>query len=307
MKPGQPLQTVLLMLPTAVLCLVLVLVGIHTRTAEARTQGLAAQARRVALAESMRVSLATASDAERSAVLAVTDEESQVFANQTREALAALDRSRAELEPLLESPERARARQELERFNRALEGFRKLDAEILSLAVRNTNLKAYGLAFGPAAQEVSAIDAALSRLMNQPQASKSEALAAARALASVLRIQSLLAPHIAEESDPKMDALEAQMSKEDEGVKRELAVLAGLPQLKANPDLAAAQQGYERHAGIRARILQLSRENTNVHSLSLTLDGNRLRAMSSCQDALAALRQEMVDEQPMLHPPVHPR
>lgn len=307
MKLGQSTQALLLMLPTALLCLVLVLVGVHTRAADVRTREQAAQARRVELAEAMRVSLATASDAERSAVLAVTDEESQAFADRAREALGALERSRAELKQLLKEPALAQAEQELGRFDSSFEEFRKLDAQILELAVRNTNLKAYGLAFGPAAQEVSAIDAALSHLMNAPRASKETALAAARALAGVLRIQSLLAPHIAEESDPKMDALEAQMSKDDEAVKREFAALAGVAQLKGDPDLAAAQQGYQRHAEIRARILKLSRENTNVHSLQMTLDVNRLRVMSSCEDALAALKQAIAEEQPVLHPPVHPR
>jgi len=307
MKIGAGPKGLLVMAPTVGLFVVLVLGALHSRATDHRTEELISQARRSSLVESLRVALVTASDAERSAVLAVTDEDSQTFAAQTLAAIAQVEHLRDELAPLLATGAQAHGKESLERFTKAFEEFRKLDADILSLAVKNTNLKAYSLAFGPAAQAATEIDTALSHLANQATTPREALLAASRALIGVLRIQALLAPHIAEESDSKMDALEAVMSKEDKEIRQRFDDLYSLALLRNDTDLAAARSSYARFDELRARILKLSRENTNVHSLALTLDQNRSRAMSSCQDALTALRQAIVVEEPAPHEPVRPR
>ena len=54
---------------------------------------------------------------------------------------------------------------------------------------------------------------------------------------AALRIQTLLPPHIAEESDRKMDELEARMAKEDQEVRKDLEGLAALLKSGGSPDL----------------------------------------------------------------------
>lgn len=207
---------------------------------------------------------------------------------------------------LVESGDRPGEKEPLDRFSKAFSDFLKMDDEILALAVKNTNIKAYQLAFGSGAQSVHEIDTALSRFIARPSLPRDATLAAVGALTAVMRIQALLPPHIAEESDQKMDQLEAQMATEEQTVKKSLDALSAAPALRADPDLATARASYARFSEVKAQILKLSRENTNVRSLSLTLDQERRRVFASCQDALDGLRQAILADgaaMPAGHPP----
>ena len=200
----------------------------------------------------------------------------------------------------------------VEEFARSFAELEKVDDEVLALAVRNTNLKATALAFGPAADSIREMTAALDRIVAANTVSAdgaSAALLARRAEVGVLRLQTLLAPHIAEESDAKMEELERRMAGEDAEVRKGLDGLASLPEIAAGADLAEAAAGYARFADVRKQILALSRENTNVRSLSISLDQKR-KAMRLCREALAALRQAVEDEPVpgLTHgPPARPR
>jgi hypothetical protein len=110
-----------------------------------------------------------------------------------------------------------------------------------------------------------------------------------------LRIQTLLPPHIAEESDPKMDALEASMAKEDAEVKKSMDGLKAIPKLQSDPDLATAAARYAEFGNLRTQILALSRENTNVRSLSISLNEKR-KVMQVCQVRLLALQEAILAE-----------
>jgi type II secretory pathway component PulM len=160
-------------------------------------------------------------------------------------------------------------------------------------------VKAYSLAFGPAAEAVKEMNAALSRLVAAHADSQEEAkrvmLLAFGAQTGALRIQTLLPPHIAEESNQKMDALEAQMAKEDKQVRKDLDGLATLPELGGDADVATAVSRYARFTKIKTQILALSRENTNVRSLAISLNQKR-KAMLLCQEALIALKQAILEE-----------
>jgi hypothetical protein len=126
---------------------------------------------------------------------------------------------------------------------------------------------------------------------------------------SALRIQALLPPHIAEESDPKMDALEARMATEDGHVTQSLHDLAALPKVGKDPALAIAATRYADFSSIRTKILALSRENTNVRSLSISLNQKR-KVMRVCQGALTALQQAILAEPVAGSPngsPIRPR
>jgi hypothetical protein len=258
---------------------------------------LALKDRKVEIVNGMRTALAAASDAEKSAVMATTDQDSQTFANQARTATKALQQGREQLSGLLDTSGSPREKELLAEFSKSFVDFERIDRDLLALAVQNTNLKAYQLAFGPASEALQAADEALAHLVTRSSESNSAddkkiILLADDARISTLRIQTLLPPHIAEESDQKMDELEARMTREDLAIRKSLAGLAAIRGLAADKDLATAVARYEQFTEIRSQILKLSRENTNVRSLTISLNEKR-RAMLLCQDALTGLQQEI--------------
>ena len=293
-KPGI-IKGALWMAPGAAIMLALILVVAHFQKAENTAQQLAFKARRVDLLSRMQLALSSASEAEKSAVLAITDRDSQIFADQARAATAVVEREREEL---LKADGTKGEKALLAQFSQAFTEFQRVDADLLSLAVKNTNIKAYGLAFGPAANQVGVMNAALSRIVaanaDSPEA-KRVMLLAFDAEIAVLRIQTLLAPHIAEENDRKMYRMEALMAREDDRIRKDLDGLAAHPSVRGDPDLTQAASHYARFTRIRTQILALSRENTNVRSLAISLNEKR-KVMLLCQATLDALRQAILDE-----------
>jgi hypothetical protein len=261
-------------------------------------QQVALKATRVDLVGRMQLELAAASEAQKSAVLAITDEDSQAFADQSRAASKEVEREREELGKLLASGGTQRERDLLAQFSEASGNLQRVHGEVLRLAVKNTNLKAYGLLFGPAADALAEMDAALARVVSKragsPDATRAMLLAFGARLGA-LRIQALLAPHIAEESDAKMDRLEASMHEEERQVHEDLDGLARSPALHGDAELAKASSSFGRYGELEARILTLSRENTNVRSLALSM-GQERSAMALCLEPLDALKQAILEE-----------
>jgi hypothetical protein len=295
-KPG--IKGALWMAPGAAIMLALILVVAHFQKAENTAEQLAFKARRVDLVNRMQLALSSASEAEKSAVLVITDRDSQTFADHARAATAVVERERGGLGELLKTGGTQGEKDLLAQFSQAFTEFQRVDADLLSLAVKNTNIKAYNLAFGPAAYQVRAMNAALSRIVaanaDSPEAKRVMLLAFGAEIA-VLRIETLLAPHIAEENDRKMDRVEALMAREDDRIRKDLDGLAAHPLVRGDSDLAQAASHYARFTRIRTQILALSRENTNVRSLAISLNEKR-KVMLLCQATLDALRQAILDE-----------
>ena len=300
-KPGA--RDFLWMVVGAAGLLVVMLVVWHFRYQPSPAEQLAFKARRIALVESMRLNLASASEAEKSAVMAVTDADSQTYADQARAAATTVEQARKELGDLLQTGGTRNEKDSLAQFSQAFAEFQRIDTELLDLAVKNTNLKAYSLAFGPAAAALQEMGAALARLVTDDL--KVTRLADDARIAA-LRLQALLPPHIAEENDQKMDEMEALMAREDRVVRKDLEDLATMPNLTGNPDLKAAASDYARFTDIKSQILKLSRENTNVRSLTISL-GQKRKAMLMCQDALASLKTAIEREPATERAPANPR
>ena len=278
--------------------LLLLLLVLHFRKPPNPAAQLAFKAERADLVGRMQLGLASASEAEKSAVLAITDQESQTFADQARAATAGVEKERQELEQLLNPGGTPGERDLLDGFSQLFTNFQHIDDELLNLAVQNTNLKAYALAFSPAAGALNGMNAALSHLVaanaDSADAKKVMRLAFGAEIAA-LRIQTLLPPHIAEASDSRMDELEALMTKEDEQVRSDLTGLGAFPKLSGDADLATAVSRYDQFREIKSQILTLSRENTNVRSLSISLNQKR-KVMLSCQEALTHLQEAVLEE-----------
>ncbi|MCX5860371.1 MAG: hypothetical protein NT056_10885, partial [Proteobacteria bacterium] len=259
---------------------------------------LALKVRMADLAARMRLNLALASEAEKSAVLAVTDEESRAFADQARTATAEVERKYQELEKLLAAGGTHDEKDLLAQFSMDFAEFQRIDHDLLALAVKNTNIKAYNLAYGPAMDALNTMNTSLLRLLGKsngtavPQKVYSSVFAA---INGAWQIQVLLPQHIAEESDKKMDELDRRIVTLDQSVRQALAILAEIKICSGDPDLKTATAKYAEFSEIRGRIPALSRENTNVRSLALSL-GRKRKVMFLCQDDLAALQQAIQAE-----------
>jgi hypothetical protein len=282
----------------AVVLLIFMLLVLHLRENRDPATQLAFKAQRAHLVGRMQLDLASASEAEKSAVLAITDQDSQTFADQARASSGNVEQERRELGGLLASGGAQDERELLAQFSAAFVEFQRIDNDLLALAVKNTNVKAYSLAFGPAAAALKEMNAALARLSaahaDSPD-TKTITLLAFGAQVSALRIQTLLPPHIAEESDEKMDELEALMTTQDTEVRKSLDGLAALSKFSKDPELATAIARYTEFSNIRTQILALSRENTNVRSLSISLN-QKHKVMQVCQATLSALQQAIMAE-----------
>jgi hypothetical protein len=99
------------------------------------------------------------------------------------------------------------------------------------------------------------------------------------------------------------------MAGEDKQVRRALNDLKTLLGPTSNADLNKAQSCYTRFSKIRTEILELSRQNTNVRSLSVSLN-QKHKTTLLCQDALSELKRA-IQEEPVrgvtYGPPARPR
>src|SRR5947208_1498903 len=112
--------------------LLVMMVAVFHYQPESAPQEVVSKAKRQQVVARMRVALATAVEAEKSAVLATTDRDSRGFAAQARTATAEVDQTQNELAGLLSSqPEKDL----LSQFSKSFTELRRVDEELLALAV----------------------------------------------------------------------------------------------------------------------------------------------------------------------------
>ena len=131
--------------------------GCHGGATPAFTQ--LAEARR--LADDLRVQLAKTSNASDRAVMADTDEESVAFAHDAEKSAGAIALDAATLAARLQNLGYTAEARALDDFNGRFAEFRKVDRDVLDLAVQNTNLKAQRLSFGPVREAADQLHDAL--------------------------------------------------------------------------------------------------------------------------------------------------
>jgi len=227
----------------------------------------------------MRADLFAAAEAENSAVLADTDQASVDYAKLAR---ASVDKVAAGLKSFQGLADSSQERDLAKRFEEAFAEYRKVDEEVLGLAVQNTNLKAFALSFGKATGSIAEMEAALRPTLDGPN--DKTARQAQRAMTEVLRIQSLHAAHIMEKEDPRMDALEKEMAASDKAVRSALAPLG--------KEGAGALAVYDHYWKLNGEIVALSRRNTNVRSFTLSLE-RKTKVLAACDEALRVLEENI--------------
>jgi hypothetical protein len=249
------------------------------------------EARKVELLDTMQRALLQSVEAEKAAVLAVTDEESTAFANQSRSASAVVEASRTELKELVERDGRSTEVEGLAAFSKAWAHLGAVDQKLLALAVENTNIKARRLADKDGAAAVNQLVDALQAVedsVTDPKVLRE----LSRASVASLRIHALLAPHIASADDAEMTALEAQMRELSKGVDLALANARQNAPATTRARAAEAWEAWARAQHINADVIRLSRLNTNLLSFDLSVHEKHTVTLEA-QAALTALLAEV--------------
>jgi hypothetical protein len=250
-----------------------------------------AEARR--LAADLQVEFTRAVDAANRAVMADTDEASIAYAKESTSAADAVQKQSEALASVLGEFGFTDEATQLGEFRRRFAEYRALDRSILDLAVENTNLKAQRLSFGAAREAADAFRVALDALTpSDPKNAWQVKALAATAVARVREIQALQAPHIAEPDDAAMTSLEKQMAGSEAAARKALDSVKGLIQPASRPHLTESSAALDRFMQVNAQIVTLSRRNSNVRSLALSLNQKRV-VTAACDAILQTIRDSL--------------
>ncbi len=238
------------------------------------------------LIDAIRQKLLESVEAEKSAVLATTDEESEASAVEAKNYETEINKMRGELRQLIVADGRREEISNLDAFDVAWAKLERLDERLLRLAVANTNIKATQLLSREGAAALDRFVDALTEM--QRSVSEPEILRTlSRASVAALRTQSLLFVHIPSADDAEMTRLEQRVHDLSAEVERGLSTAreSGQP---GSEQLAAASQAWGDYQRLAAEVIQLSRQNTNVISTDVSVHEKR-QATKECLAALSAL------------------
>jgi hypothetical protein len=275
-------------------CAVVILATVSSGCADGSKAVLSQQAEAHRLASHLHVQFARAADASNRAVMADTDDASAAAAKEAQQATSVVAQDIDSLARILgDLGDRDEAR-ELEVFKGRFAQYRALDADILPLAVENTNIKAQRLSFGPAQEAVDTFKQSLETAVKLAPAKNASAAAAsaAQAVGATLEIQVIEARHIAESDDAAMTRMEAVMKTSETSARTSLQTLKGLLPPAASQPLAAAAAALDRLMKTNTEIVTLSRRNSNVRSLALSL-GKKRALTAQCDESLQALEDAL--------------
>ena len=245
------------------------------------------------LVSDLLVQLTKSADAGNRAVMAGTEETSAASVREAEQAAAVIERDVEALRTALQSLGFADEARLLDEFARRFSEYRTVDRTVLDLSAENTNLMAQRMSFGPGSQAVDELRDALGGLAPSSGGTAPQVeAAAANALAAAREIQVLHAPHIAEADDAAMTEMEKRMTAAEAAARRALQSLGPLVAPAGRPRLAQATAAFDRFMMLHAEIVSLSRRNTNVRSLALSL-GQRRTLTAACEESLQALQDAL--------------
>lgn len=244
------------------------------------------------LLSTMRIHLLEATEAEKNAVMAITDETSENFAVRARQAADEVESSRKKIEAIILQEKRPQETAIFNKFNICWSQFRKLDETILALATQNTNLKAQNISATQGAQEMDRFEQSLKGLIHRNTNNKHNEVVVLsyEALTAGLKIRALHKPHIEEADDQEMDKIEQSIKSYDKSARKALGSLRGIVDPSSSEDMKNAETAYEQFMNLTGEVLRLSRMNTNIKSVELSLGRKRLIS-SQCQEILATLQE----------------
>jgi hypothetical protein len=236
----------------------------------------------------IRINMIKSVEAEKSAVMADTDEDSIRFAEESRRASEDAEKNLLELAKLIGAYPSAPEKELLQEFDSSWREFRKIDQQVLEFAVQNTNLKAARLSFGAAATAMNEFGQALSELAGDSPGGRICRLIY-DAQTAALQIHVLHAPHIASPDDQEMDGIEAVIRHKDAVVRRSLSDLRPLLPASRKTSLQRAEAVYDAFMDFTERVLEWSRQNAKVKSFELSLKRKR-KITAQCEEILTKLQ-----------------
>ncbi|MCC7010725.1 MAG: hypothetical protein IT184_18080 [Acidobacteria bacterium] len=242
----------------------------------------------------LQIQFTTAADSANKAVMADTDDASMAFAADADAAKAEVLRSVDALRSLLQGLRYTEETQSLERFATQFAAYSALDRRVLDLAVENSNVKAQRLSFGPAFEAADAYRDSLEAIAASVQGREmwhGRALVAT-AIGAVREIQAWHAPHIAEPSDATMGRIDRRVRQAETTARAALASLDSVIGPASTPRLAEARAALDRFMTLTNQVIELSRRNTDVRSLALSLT-EKGKLTTACQSSLRALRDAL--------------
>ncbi|MDR3631612.1 MAG: MCP four helix bundle domain-containing protein [Desulfocapsaceae bacterium] len=241
----------------------------------------------------IRINLLKSVEMEKDAVMALTDEESQKFADQSSAASSEVDVNLKQLHILIDKAPLQDERKFIGEFDSCWTEFRKLDQTILELAVQNTNLKAASLSVEQGSEAIGRFEHALEEVGKFASGTPDEGgieKSVCRAITAGLKIYNLHSPHIAEASDEKMDLIEAQMKAEEGEVSRSLDELSRYNVEGGKEPLVQAITAFTDFMAVTEKVIKLSRQNSNIKSLELSL-GRKRKITAQCDEVLASFQE----------------
>ncbi len=251
------------------------------------------------LLSKMRINLHKSVEMEKNAVMALTDEQSQEYANQSLTASASVEQDLKQLQDVIAANHLQVEEKFAGEFSRCWAEFRKLDHIILGLAIQNTNLKAETLSQKEGAATVRRFEQALKECMRlnlrTPQAERVTA-AAWQAIAVCLQIFNMHNFHIAEINDEKMEQIETQIQAAEKKVLETLDLLAGVADKQSQDTLLQAKTAFSEFMEVTVKVLKLSKINSNIKSLDLSIGRKRIIS-AQCEEILASF-QSAVQNRP---------
>jgi len=254
---------------------------------------------------------------EKSAVMAITDEESQLFADESLAATNAVESDLNKLTVLIEAGKIDKEMQLLLEFRDCWKDFRKIDELLLGFAVQNTNLKAANLSYTKGADAIRRFENSLSELIeisdktDKKDSGISEdigiikfkvisndakiAKLGFKAVRAGLDIYSLESPHINASDDKQMDNIELLIKDYQNQVKTYIDLLGdiadiGVKQPQYKICLEKASTAFSKFMAVNAEVVRLSRLNSNIRSVELSL-GVKRKVAVRCDDILSLLQE----------------
>ena len=241
----------------------------------------------------MRANLHKSVEMEKNAVMALTDEESREFADQSLAASAVVEQNRTQLNSLIDLDPVQDERKLVIEFNSCWTELRKLDQVILELAIQNMNLKAASLSREKGAEAMQRFEHALNDVIKSYSGTPNEGRVARlifHAITAGLKIHNLHSFHIAEASDEKMDQIETQIKIEENKASKSLNELASIVGEKSRHVLLQAKTAFSEFMEVTAEVIKLSRQNSNIKSLELSL-GKKRKVTAQCDEILVAFQE----------------
>lgn len=283
----------LIVVPLVTLSLVITL-GIKSNRLTVDVKGvLGLMTKKMDILSRIRINLLKSVEAEKSAVIADSDEASQILAEESKKAADSLEKDRLELARLIKEDPTDQEIQLSEEFGRCWTEFRKIDQVLLDFAVKNDNLKAAQLSFIKGNEAVKRFEMALNPLVSVQPVTKTDiriVQLVSQALVAGLKIHYLHAPHIAAANDDQMDKIEVDIKQNEKIIKNSLNQLKGLVLEVKQASLKKAQTAFGEMTEVTSQVIALSRQNTNLKSFELSL-GRKRKVTAQCDEILRSLEE----------------